>query len=937
MSSLITPSSTSQAKVGIFRIFVSSAGDLVERQRAKNVVSRLNGEFVGLARLDPILFEEKHYEAHETFQPQITSPLDCHLVVAILRWRIGTRLPDGFARMPNGELYPSGTAFEILSAIENRKAGALLPDIYVFRFDSLGPSPAADDPRRDDILAQWAALKAFIARWFFTKDEGFKAAFNSYTSEDDFESQLETLLRRWLADKVSGGRVLLWPATKGSPFRGLSVFGAKHTPVFFGRSADIRRATESWREAAARGTPFLLVVGVSGAGKSSLARAGVVPRLTTPGVIGGVDRWRVAAFRPSDSPDGPFASFAAALLVSEGDLEKDEEGRGPALPEIAEGDSRTAGELAAVLKHADDGALRPVLNALDRIAARAKTGGRYERDSVSNLVLLIDQLDELFAPSLAPETRNAFAALLTRLAATNRVWIVATLRADLYQEFLGVEGLKRLKDAGASYDLAPPGAAELAEIVRAPAAAAALAFDVDPSTQERLDERILREADRPDMLPLVQLALSRLWDARTTRDDDASALLSFAAYEKLGGLRGIIDEAGESAIRDLSEAAGGRLAPLVRSLAELSPSAGAALVLRSVPLGEAAPDAASRSLVDALVAQRLLTRVREGGGKAVRFTHQRVLSDWTRVARIVADSAEFYRVRDEVDAQRKRWRAAKAARKPSGRFLLPSGLPLAEACEMVNKYRLELSSDTLAFIEASRRRANRAQILAWSAVVVFALLAVGAGVAAKVAADATATADQQRKLADQNYETAKNIVVQISADLAKIFEDRKIDAGSALAMLVTIQRTVDHLRETGRNDPTMGRSRVAILYNFARAYASTGHWDKARAIAHQSVSLARELLKQDTSDYRSELELAHALEVLGFIDAIDSGSFEAIDELRESRDRLTRIMGLRPGDKEVLAQLTLTLENLGTAYEKVGDEADARTVRETAIKLRKNE
>ena len=116
-----------------------------------------------------------------------------------------------------------------------------------------------------------------------------------------------------------------------------------------------------------------------------------------------------------------------------------------------------------------------ILNALDRLDARSKAAGRYQRDPVCALALLVDQLDEIFAPSVSPRTREAFAALLAQLTATRRVWIVATLRADLYQETLGVESLKRLKDAGATYDLAPPGPADLADIVRAPAAAAGLA------------------------------------------------------------------------------------------------------------------------------------------------------------------------------------------------------------------------------------------------------------------------------------------------------------------------------------------------------------------------------------------------------------------------------------------------------------------------------
>jgi hypothetical protein len=119
-----------------------------------------------------------------------------------------------------------------------------------------------------------------------TEQGHVKAAFNPYASEDDFETQLEKLLRAWVADKVSGARSLRWPIeVKGSPFRGLDSFGTKHASVFFGRGAASARAIDLWREAASWGCPYLLVVGASGAGKSSLARAGLIPRLTTPGVV----------------------------------------------------------------------------------------------------------------------------------------------------------------------------------------------------------------------------------------------------------------------------------------------------------------------------------------------------------------------------------------------------------------------------------------------------------------------------------------------------------------------------------------------------------------------------------------------------------------------------------------------------------------------------
>ena len=107
---------------------------------------------------------------------------------------------------------------------------------------------------------EWQLLKGFFQEWFLTERGHFKAAFNPYSSEDDFETQLEKLLRKWIGNKVAGGRVVRWPIeVKGSPFRGLSAFGAKHAPVFFGRGHDTTRAVDLWREAAEPG--FALFVG----------------------------------------------------------------------------------------------------------------------------------------------------------------------------------------------------------------------------------------------------------------------------------------------------------------------------------------------------------------------------------------------------------------------------------------------------------------------------------------------------------------------------------------------------------------------------------------------------------------------------------------------------------------------------------------------------
>ena len=68
----------------------------------------------------------------------------------------------------------------------------------------------------------------------------------------------------------------------GSPFRGLESFGFEHAAVYFGRTRAVAALLDALRRQAAARRAFVLVVGMSGGGKSSLARAGVMPMLTQP-------------------------------------------------------------------------------------------------------------------------------------------------------------------------------------------------------------------------------------------------------------------------------------------------------------------------------------------------------------------------------------------------------------------------------------------------------------------------------------------------------------------------------------------------------------------------------------------------------------------------------------------------------------------------------
>jgi eukaryotic-like serine/threonine-protein kinase len=916
-----------------FRVFVSSPGDvMVERRRVENVVSRLNGEFAGVARLETIRWETESYQAHSTFQAQIPRSTECDLVIGILKWRLGTALPDDFdERLPNGRPFPSGTAYEILTAIEKRQKGEQLPDIYVFRFAGSSPSVAVEDPDRAKVEGDWRMLKGFFQDWFLTERGQFKAAFNPYASEDDFEAQLERLLRKWVADKVAGGRAVRWPiAVKGSPFRGLAAFGAKHAPVFFGRSHDTARAVDLWREAGSRGTPYLLVVGASGAGKSSLARAGLLPRLTTPGVITAVDVWRVAVMRPGDSPAGPVAALAAALMQAEAGLPKEEEGRGSALPEIVQGDSQTPAELAAVLGHADAAAaVKPVINALSRVAVAERDREHYRRDVRCDLALVIDQLDELFAASVSETERTGFIDLIAALMATGRIWVAATLRADFYAVMLDQPALKTLKELGATYDLAPPGSAELAEIVRSPAEAAGLVFETDAASGMRLDARLLRDADRPDMLPLVQLALSRLFEARESVGDEI--MLPSTTYESLGGLKGIIDEAGETALASLGEAEKAQLARLLRQLAvpaqDQDGIGKGALTIRAVPLAQAAPDDAARKLVDALVTARLLTTGGLAADAQVRLAHQRVLEDWGRARTIVADSADFYRIRADLEESRRKWDAGKRRRE----LLLARGLPLAEAESIVGNHRDELAPEVLAYVRASRTRANRAQMVGWSAAAVFFFVAILAVVAAKLAFDqrtaaeaARLEAEREKQRADRNFAAAKQTVDGLIFNIAQGLRDvTGMRVETIRTVLDTVQKTTDQLIAAAPDDPQLLRSRAAMFTNFVDTYLAAGDLKDAAAAAAQSLDILRKLAAQAPDNAQAQRDVTLTLNRVGDVKLRGGDQAGALAAYQESLGIARKLAAQDPGNAQAQRGVSMSLDKIGDVKLQSGEPAGA--------------
>ena len=425
-------------------------------------------------------------------------------------------------RRPDGTAFEGGTVYEFETAIEvNRLSGAKgIPDVYLFRKSAqvLYEADAVEEQQRQHKL-----LQTVLTRWTETEQGHNVAGYVSFESPSDFEQKLELCLKQWLERRGVIRQRLAWdrsPQANGSPFRGLATFDSQHAAVFFGRESEIARGIAKLRQVEQDGSSFLLVLGPSGSGKSSLMRAGLVPRLALPGTIGRVENWRQALVMPSNDP---LLNLAEAFFA-DGAL-----GR-----ELAEGDIRTPALLARQF-HADlDIALAVVEHALEKASNSHAKALNLEEARPTRLLLAIDQAERLFVEA-TPDKVAAFAGVVRRMVEGRLATALVSLRSDAATEFQNVAEFTALMNRGATLYLLPPTATELEEMVLRPVAAChpPLAFERDAAGHS-LAEALVRDAKGGDALPLLQMTLQRLYDAQERRQDGFAAICRLSRYRRGG-------------------------------------------------------------------------------------------------------------------------------------------------------------------------------------------------------------------------------------------------------------------------------------------------------------------------------------------------------------------------------------------------------------------
>ena len=799
-----------------------------ERAIASRVIERLQSEYIGKVVLESVLWEHEPLLATSTFQDQIVKPSDADIVVAILWSRLGTRLPKEFVRA-DGSRYESGTEFEFEEAIKGFRENGK-PDLLVYR-KTAPPSVRLDDEKELlDRLSQKKKLDEFVDKWFHDKAEGtLIAAFHAFEAASDFETLVENHLHR-LIDRAIPSSVsstsqarAVWK--KGSPFRGLEAFDFEHAPVFFGRTKAVSDILQALRDQDSEDRSFVLVLGMSGGGKSSVVRAGVLPMLTKPGVIEGVDIWRRAVFRPTDVRGDLFTGLAKALL------------RDDALPSLDE-DKAGPEELAVVLRESPQAATTMIKGALSR-EKRADGSSANVR-----LALLVDQMEEMYTQEgVGQDDREAFVDVLDALARCGRVWVIGTLRSDFYQAVGKLRKLVALKEGNGQYDLMPPSASEIGQMIRLPTRAAGLRFEEDASSSERLDD-MLRDAaaEHPEVLPLLQFTLEELYQRRSE-----DGMLTLAAYRDLGGVEGSLAQRAETVFKDLPDDVEKELPKVLNALVSIERDGYEQIGRKRAPWTDATTGK-SREFIETFVKNRLfVTELADDGSAVVTVAHEALLWHWPRVKEWVAQNRENLRIRGRIAAAAKRWIVDD---RPSD-LLLPSGKPLVEA-ESLLEQDLQLSDAESSFIKASITKAKRFQRLKYGVVAALAMLGIVAAASAYLATEQRDLANQARSRAEVEAETAKQ-TTDFMVDLFSVS-----DPGEARGNSITAREIMDKgANRIEQELSTQPAIQAALMETMGAVYTSLGLYD-------QAVSLLRSALDKRRALFGAEdIEVARSMHRLG--------------------------------------------------------------------------
>jgi WD40 repeat protein len=583
-----------------------------------------------------------------------------------------------------------------------------------------------------------------------------------------------------------------------SPYRGLGAFEERDAAFFFGRE----QATTQVLERMSRLVPgpgLLVVSGASGAGKSSLLRAGVLPRLRGSGLAGapGAASWPCLVFTPGRAPLDELAVRSALLAGTDAAAVRRGLGEDPA------GFALTARQ-AALAQPPGPGAGPP---------------GAAARGTEERLLLVVDQFEQVFTQCADDAQRDAFIAALCAAAGRGQgpggapaALVVLGVRADFETRCAGYRDL-----AGPVQDrylLTPMTERQLRMAVSDPAKAAGSSVDDDLVTVLLAQVRSRQGGSAAaGVLPLLSHALDQAWRTR------AGQALTLADYERAGGIEGAVAASAERAYSRLAPGQQLVARQVFTRLTAASPDATdtADRATRAELTGTRTADQAAdvEAVLEAFAAERLLTLAAD----SVEISHEALLTAWP----LLRDTWLAETHADRITRTRLRRAAGEWARSGDPSYLY-RGTLLQAAAEAAGRIAADpvrnppLGTAERDFLRASDRARRRAGRWRNAAVIALAVLTLAAATTAGVAFDIAGISARNAAAATRQHAVAlsRQLAAQsLAADVTDPVTARQLavaawsvsptpQAGSAMTALLAEQQQEGMLPAATASDHVKG-------------------------------------------------------------------------------------------------------------------------------------
>ncbi len=747
------------------RIFISSPGDVVEeRDGARRVINGLQRLYPGI-QLIPVLWEELALPATASFQETIDvlvgrEPID--VAVFVLWSRLGSPLGASITRS-DGTPYRSGTERELdLMLTAFAQSGMKRPVILAYTRDDdvafkqrLTELPTT---QLEEFVNQRKLAEAFIREQFHDAEGRNLRAYQTYREPVGFLQRLRLHLRQVFDELIGGEAIASWIE---EPYRGLETFDIQHAPIFYGREAETCDLLQRLRDQDQAGCAFVVIVGASGSGKSSLARAGIAASLIQHHEDDQATQWRSSTFVPTLAGD----DLCEALVRSISEV----------LPDLID----SSETLSIISQGLGENPSLTVRLSISPAFVRASANGRIR------WLLVLDQMEELWTDRHSSnEHRERFLGALEALARSGHVAVLATLRSDFYGRAQEITTFVRLKGKLGQFDLLPPDAPSLHHAIIEPARISGLKFERNERIGRTLDEVILEDAMRDShYLPLLEYVLSELYRQR----DQSSQQMTYAAYVELGGIEGAIGKRAEEALTGLPSAAQAAFDEILPLLVSVDVAGEQAALRRRARMLELTSSDARKVLIDRLIADRFLTTDRLDDQPIATLAHEALLRRWDRIVRWIETNREHLRLRARVEQSQQRWQGQNRDKS----LLLADGLPLNEGRQLLDKASFLLAESTKEYISASianyvRNKIGRRRMRVFVSITIAGLLlAVGLGYWQSIRAEGQRDTDRRANLltlsvaADTNMQLARaeinagrwNVARKIIAEAVKGVND----------------------------------------------------------------------------------------------------------------------------------------------------------------------